>query len=125
MEQITCPFCNPEPDEIIAKNALCYAKWDKYPASQGHLLVIPFRHTPDFFSLTRGERDAVFDLIGHCRETVGKKYQPDGYNIGFNIGEAAGQTVMHCHCHVIPRYKGDVPRVKGGIRGVIPEKQEY
>jgi len=120
-----CPFCNPADQDIVAKNALCYAFWDHYPVSQGHLLVIPFRHTPDFFSLTTEEKAALVSLIDACRDVLEEKFSPAGYNIGFNVGEAAGQTVMHCHCHVIPRYAGDVPNPRGGVRGVLPKKKGY
>lgn len=120
-----CPFCNPFADEIVAKNDLCYARWDRFPVSKGHLLVIPFRHTTDYFSLSEEEKRATLALIDECKEVIEENFRPAGYNIGFNIGEAAGQTVMHCHCHVIPRYSGDIENPRGGIRGVIPHKREY
>jgi diadenosine tetraphosphate (Ap4A) HIT family hydrolase len=120
-----CPFCNPFADEIIAKNDLCYARWDRFPVSKGHLLVIPFRHTADYFSLIEEEKQATFSLIDECKEVVEENFKPAGYNIGFNVGEVAGQTVMHCHCHVIPRYSGDMENPRGGIRGVIPQKRDY
>ncbi|MDD1689696.1 MAG: HIT family protein [Methanoregula sp.] len=119
----TCPFCNPPAGEIVAKNELCYALWDCHPVSRGHLLVIPFRHTLDFFSITPEEGQALLALIGECKGIIDEKYSPDAYNIGFNAGVAAGQTVMHCHCHVIPRYTGDVPNPRGGVRGVLPKKK--
>ena len=125
MEPVTCPFCNPVAEDIVARNDLCYALWDRYPVSRGHLLVIPFRHTPDFFSMTGAERQAAMDLVRGCRTLIEENFRPAGYNIGFNVGEAAGQTVMHCHCHVIPRYAGDVPDAKGGIRGVVPGRRGY
>ena len=120
-----CPFCNPAAKDIVAKNDLCYARRDIYPVSAGHILVIPFRHTPDFFSLTRDERHALADLIAGCRTIIETTHRPAGYNVGFNAGAAAGQTVMHCHCHVIPRYAGDVPDARGGIRAVVPGKRRY
>jgi diadenosine tetraphosphate (Ap4A) HIT family hydrolase len=122
---MTCPFCNPVADEIVAKNDLCYARRDRYPVSKGHLLVIPFRHTPDYFSMTVEEKQAVLALIDECKDVIEENFKPAGYNIGLNIGEAAGQTVMHCHCHVIPRYVGDVKEPRGGIRGVVPGKRGY
>jgi len=125
MEPVKCPFCNPSAEEIVAKNDLCYARWDKFPVSPGHLLVLPFRHTTDFFSMTPEERGAVISLVDVCKRVIEKKFSPDGYNIGFNVGEAAGQTVMHCHCHVIPRYAGDVPDPRGGVRGVVPARKNY
>ena len=120
-----CPFCNPLAEDIVAKNNLCYALWDRSPVSQGHLLVIPFRHTPNFFSLTGEEKHALLALIDTGKGIIEENFQPAGYNIGTNVGKAAGQTVMHCHCHVIPRYAGDVPDARGGIRGVVPHKQKY
>ena len=125
MEPVTCPFCNPISEDIVTKNDLCYAIRDRFPVNRGHMLVIPFRHTPDFFTLTPEERAAVCDLVVTCRKLIDENFHPEGYNIGFNVGEAAGQSVMHCHCHVIPRYAGDVPEPKGGVRGVVPERRGY
>ena len=125
MEHVSCPFCNPISDEIVAKTDLCYARWDRYPVSKGHILVIPFRHTADYFSLTVEEKQELLTLIDECKEVIEKNFRPAGYNIGFNIGEAAGQTVMHCHCHMIPRYVGDVKEPRGGVRGVVPGKRGY
>ena len=120
-----CPFCNPVADKIVAKNDLCYARWDRFPVSKGHLLVIPFRHIPDFFSMTAEEKHAVLALVDECKDVIETEFSPAGYNIGFNVGTAAGQTVMHCHCHVIPRYVGDVRDPKGGVRGVVPGERGY
>jgi len=120
-----CPFCNPIAEDIVAKNDLCYARWDRFPVSRGHLLVIPFRHTPDFFSMTDEERQALVALVTSCKGVIEENFSPAGYNIGFNAGVAAGQTVMHCHCHVIPRYIGDVEDPRGGVRGVVPGKSGY
>jgi len=122
-EPVTCPFCNPADDDVVARNELCYARRDRFPVNRGHLLVIPFRHTPDFFSLTTEERAAVCDLVVACKEMIDDEFAPDGYNIGFNAGEMAGQTIFHCHCHVIPRYAGDVASPRGGVRGVVPERR--
>jgi len=121
---MNCLFCNPPSDDIIVKNDLCYARWDRFPVSKGHLLVIPFRHTQDYFSLSDEERHAMLLLIDECKKVVEENFKPAGYNIGFNVGEAAGQTVMHCHCHVIPRYSGDVKDARGGIRKVRPGMHE-
>ena len=122
---MTCPFCNPVADDIVAKNDLCYARWDGYPVSKGHLLVIPFRHMADYFSLTVEEKQSVLALVDECKKVIEENLSPAGYNIGFNVGTAAGQTVMHCHCHVIPRYVGDVRDARGGVRGVVPGKRGY
>lgn len=117
-----CRFCKPYADDIVAKNTLCYARWDRFPVSKGHLLLIPFRHTPDYFSLTGDEKAAMVALIDECKEILDVNFHPDGYNIGYNIGEVAGQSVMHCHCHFIPRYKGDTDNPKGGVRRVVAGK---
>ena len=125
MQPATCPFCSPYDDDVIAKNALCYARWDRYPVSKGHLLVMPFRHTPDFFEMTDEEKHALMALMAECKVIIEENFTPVGYNIGFNVGAAAGQTIMHCHCHVIPRYSGDVKNPRGGIRGLIPGRYNY
>jgi len=118
-EEGGCRFCKPYADDIVAKNNLCYARWDRFPVSKGHLLLMPFRHVPDYFSLTTEEKHAMTDLIDVCIGILNENFQPDGYNIGYNIGAAAGQSVMHCHCHIIPRYRGDTDNPKGGIRRVV------
>ncbi len=117
-----CPFCNPYGEEVVAQNALCYARWDAFPVTRGHLLIIPFRHTPDYFSLSIEEKQAITDLIDVCRGVIEDNFQPAGYNIGCNIGTVAGQSIMHCHCHLIPRYPGDTDNPKGGVRRVVAGK---
>jgi diadenosine tetraphosphate (Ap4A) HIT family hydrolase len=125
MAPVRCPFCNPPAEDIVVRNDLCYARRDRYPVSRGHLLVMPFRHTPDFFSMTPGERVALLALVASCKGLIEVEFSPAGYNIGFNVGAVAGQTVMHCHCHVIPRYVGDVEDPRGGVRGVVPGRRGY
>jgi len=125
METMNCPFCSPAREEIVVKNDLCYARWDKFPVSDGHMLVIPFRHVRDFFGLNNEEWNDTFSLVEECKRFIESKNSPDGYNIGWNVGISAGQTIMHCHCHVIPRYQGDIENPTGGIRGVIPHKRIY
>lgn len=126
MEQpAKCPFCKPFADDIVAKNELCYSRWDRYPISKGHLLLMPYRHTPDFFSLTSAEKLAMLDIMETSKEILDENFKPDGYNIGMNIGASAGQTITHCHCHMIPRYTGDEKRPKGGIRSIVPGKRGY
>jgi diadenosine tetraphosphate (Ap4A) HIT family hydrolase len=120
-----CPFCSPENGEIVLRNAFCYARYDRYPLSDGHLLIVPFRHEPSYFSLTADERTAAFELLVHARAKLDSQLHIDGFNIGVNIGEAAGQTIMHAHIHLIPRYSGDVPDPRGGVRFVIPERANY
>ncbi len=121
----TCPFCNIPEKNILFKNDLAFAIFDKYPVSKGHILIIPFRHVETFFETSKEEKIAILDLIDKAKEYLDKKFSPDGYNIGVNVGKAAGQTVFHLHVHVIPRYKGDVEDPTGGVRGVIPEKRIY
>lgn len=125
MEPVKCIFCNPDPSIIIAHNAHAYARFDKYPVNPGHILIIPHRHISTPFEMTDEERDGLWDLLTEMREMVMKRYHPDGFNIGVNVGEAAGQTIGHLHVHLIPRYRGDTKNPRGGVRGVIPEKQDY
>ena len=96
-----------------------------YHVSPGHALIIPKRHVASYFDLTNHERETMNVMLQYVRQKVEERYHPDGFNVGINIGEAAGQSVFHCHMHLIPRYKGDVPNQKGGVRGVIPSKQKY
>ncbi|MBT0733708.1 HIT family protein [Methanoculleus bourgensis] len=109
----------------MAENNLCYARYDGYPISPGHLLIIPFRHVAGFFDTTDEEQQALLSLIRDCRRLLDERFHPDGYNIGVNVGEATGQTVMHLHVHLVPRYSGDVENPRGGVRGVIPDKRIY
>jgi diadenosine tetraphosphate (Ap4A) HIT family hydrolase len=122
---MNCPFCNPTSKETIIENKHAYARYDIYPVSKGHMLIIPKRHYADFFDSTVEERESLFDLVNECKIMLDDKYQPQGYNIGINVGQSAGQTVFHLHIHLIPRYKGDMQDPRGGVRGVIPEKQSY
>ena len=114
-----------EPNKYILENDLALGRFDDFPVNPGHFEVIPKRHVPTIFDTTNEEKLAIFDLINEAKNLIDKKYKPDGYNIGINSGESAGQTVMHLHVHLIPRYKGDVENPRGGIRGIIPEKQNY
>lgn len=121
-----CPFCRlSRRVEIICETATCVAFYDGYPVSPGHALIIPKRHVASYFDLTNHEREAMNVVLQYVRQKIDERFHPNGYNVGINIGEAAGQSVFHCHMHVIPRYKGDVPNPKGGVRGVIPQKQKY
>ena len=125
MGRLTCPFCTPSPDDVIIDHELAYALYDRYPVNPGHVLVIPKRHVSGWFEATGQEQQALLAVLDRVKELLDERYHPDGYNIGVNVGEAAGQTVMHLHIHVIPRYNGDVGDPRGGVRGVIPEKQGY
>ena len=118
-----CLFCTPR--GVTRQNALAYTTRDSYPVSPGHSLVIPFRHCPDFFELTADEMAACMELLVLARRDLDAESRPDGYNVGINVGPAAGQSVRHVHVHLIPRYRGDVPDPRGGIRAVIPGKQSY
>ena len=106
-------------------NDLCYTRYDRYPVNPGHLLVVPFRHVAEFFDATDDEQAALLALVREAKWFLDGRFHPDGYNIGVNVGQAAGQTVMHVHVHVIPRYAGDVEDPRGGVRGVIPERRGY
>lgn len=121
--QAACPFC--AASEVLCSNDLAYARFDQFPANPGHTLIIPFRHVADFFETTPAERQAMLLLLDEAKAMVAAQFRPDGYNIGVNVGEAAGQTIAHVHLHLIPRYQGDVEAPRGGVRGVIPSRQNY
>ena len=121
-----CPFCKAESErEIIASSSLSVAFFDGFPVSPGHALIIPKRHVSSFFDLSKEEQQDLLNLAERVKRIVEERYHPDGYNIGINVGEAAGQSIFHVHMHLIPRYKGDVPNPRGGVRGVITSKQNY
>lgn len=125
MLQLTCPFCSPNDDEMIIQSRHCYARWDAYPVSDGHMLVVPFRHIQTLDDAIQEEKWAMLDMMERCTITIEERLKPDGMNIGVNIGKAAGQTVEHIHIHVIPRYLGDVEDPRGGVRSVIPSRCAY
>lgn len=125
-ENKECPFCNPDTErELIVESATAYAMFDKFPVSNGHALIIPKKHCADYFDLTFKEQSACIFMLNKVKEIIEKRFNPDGFNVGININETAGQTVPHVHIHLIPRYKGDVENPRGGVRGVIPNKQNY
>jgi len=119
---MSCIFCD---GDAYIENELAYARFDRYPVSEGHVLIIPKRHRKNWFDLKEAEQHAVVELISQVKVLLDKKYRPDGYNIGINCDAAAGQTIEHAHVHVIPRYLGDMDDPRGGVRGVIPSKQKY
>lgn len=120
------PFVRIPESEWVASNALAFAVRDLNPVSPGHTLVIPRRVVATWFDATREEQHALFDLVDQVKLALDAGHpMPAGYNVGFNAGEAAGQTVMHLHVHIIPRYTGDMDDPRGGVRGVIPENQKY
>ncbi len=121
----SCIFCTVVPEEVVLENRYAYVRYDKHPVSPGHLLIIPNRHFRSMFEATEPELSALWDLIRRARSFLDEEFAPDGYNIGINDGAAAGQTVMHLHIHLIPRYTGDMNDPRGGVRGVIPGKQQY
>jgi diadenosine tetraphosphate (Ap4A) HIT family hydrolase len=124
--ETSCPFCNLDPQrELIMESATAFAIFDKYPVNNGHALIISKRHCSDYFELTFKEQSACWFMLNSVKEIIRKKFNPDGFNIGINVDEAAGQTVSHVHLHLIPRYKGDVQDPRGGIRGVILEGKNY
>jgi len=125
MEHVICPFCHPKKTDIVSECESWYARWDKYPVNPGHLLIATFRHMPFYFETTQEEREALVTFINDCKSLLAEKFHPDGYNIGINVGTAAGQTIMHVHVHLIPRYKGDIKNPTGGVRGVIPRRRIY
>ncbi len=118
-----CPFC--EPKESILDGNHLYARFDKYPVTKGHTLIIPFRHVEDYFKATNQEKTELIAMIDKVKKILDYRYKPDGFNIGVNCGDAAGQTIKHLHIHIIPRYKGDIEDPSGGVRGVIPTRQKY
>ena len=121
-----CIFCEMPSERVIAENELAYAILDAFPVTEGHTLIIPKRHVSDFFSLYQPERNAMQRLLEEQRQNIlNADSTVTGFNIGNNVGEDAGQTVMHCHTHLIPRRRGDVEEPRGGVRGVIAEKQKY
>lgn len=121
-----CPFCNPDPErELIIESATVYSIFDKFPVTNGHALIIPKRHTASYFDMTFKEQAACFFVLNAVKQIISKRFSPDGFNVGINVHEAAGQTIPHVHIHLIPRYNGDVQQPRGGVRGVIPSKQSY
>lgn len=125
-EGVVCPFCKlSRRVEIICETTDCVAFYDGYPVSPGHALIIPKRHVASYFDLTKQERESMDRMLQFVKQKLDVRFHPDGYNVGINVNVAAGQSVFHCHMHLIPRYRGDVTNPKGGVRGVIPGKQKY
>ena len=121
-----CLFCNSKSSGVAHENDLAYASYDTYPVSKHHCLIIPKRHVKDYFELSNKELIACNDLIKIIRkEIIYKDNTVKAFNIGTNIGKISGQSIMHCHIHLIPRRDGDVKNPQGGVRGVISSKQHY
>lgn len=124
--QTDCPFCHIAFDvTILCETETALAILDRFPVSKGHTLIIPKRHTANYFDLSPEEQTELWTLVNQTKQKLHNLYHPDGYNVGININPAAGQTIFHVHIHLIPRYHNDTPHPRGGVRGVIPEKRGY
>ena len=121
-----CLFCNVSESGCAHENVLAYASYDSYPVSEHHCLIIPKRHIKDYFELTKDELTACHELIKVVKDEILVKDQSvKGFNLGTNIGKVSGQSILHCHFHLIPRREDDVENPQGGVRSVIPNKQHY
>lgn len=126
IRETECLFCEMPKERVIAENELCYAVRDAFPVTEFHTLVIPKRHVPDYFDLYQPELNAIQQLLVELRKNISEAdVSVSGFNVGINSGETAGQTIFHCHVHFIPRRDGDTTDPRGGVRGVIPDKQSY
>ena len=115
-----CELCVPQ--EVLFESQFAYARYDNNALVVGHVIIVPKRHVADFFDMSAAEQGSVVALLNRARRFIQDKHKPDGYNIGVNVGAAAGQSRMHVHLHLIPRYAGDVPDPRGGIRCVLAGK---
>lgn len=122
---INCVFCKMAQGDAIIRFKYCFAMRDQYPVSKGHTLIIPYEHTENWFTARKEVLLDMMEALEMMKKALDAEYTPDGYNIGANCGPVAGQTVMHLHIHLIPRYRGDMEDPRGGVRGVIPAKQKY
>jgi diadenosine tetraphosphate (Ap4A) HIT family hydrolase len=122
---LSCPFCALPETRIIRREAHALVVPDAHPVSPGHTLIVPVRHVASFFETTPDERAALLEALDWARREVLSRLSPDGFNIGINDGAAAGQTIMHLHLHLIPRYVGDWPDPRGGVRWLFPDKAPY
>jgi ATP adenylyltransferase len=121
-----CPFCELSDRKLVAENPLAVLIADAFPVTEGHMLAIPRRHVADYFELRQPERNAIQRLLEDGRARLRERDAAiAGFNIGINSGEVAGQTIFHCHVHLIPRRPGDVENPRGGVRGVVPARQDY
>ena len=119
-----CLFCK-DAKGVSLENELAYSARDSYAVSPGHTVVIPKRHVASFFDLTQEEVVACMALVNEEKKLIDHEFNPDGYNVGVNVGSSAGQSIFHVHIHVIPRYKGDVENPQGGVRHVLTKKAHY
>jgi len=113
-----CVFCTLPEVDILVENEMTLAFFDKFPVNEGHVLIIPKRHLTSLFDATQEEIMSIWKLLEEVKEVLNNRFHPDGYNVGVNVGAAAGQTVFHLHIHIIPRYQGDVTDPRGGIRKI-------
>jgi superfamily II DNA or RNA helicase/diadenosine tetraphosphate (Ap4A) HIT family hydrolase len=120
-----CPFCGVKGERLFHEGGLVVGVWDAFPVSPGHALIVPKRHVATWFDATPEEHAEIIRAIGLARTIIEQRYHPDGFNIGVNVGEAAGQTIFHLHVHIIPRYEGDLPDPRGGVRNLFPGKGLY
>lgn len=122
---MTCLFCCLPESRVLLRNETAIVVRDAFPVTPGHTLVIPLRHVESFFDTSAEERAAMFELLDAAQRQLQTEFAPAGFNIGINDGAAAGQTIHHLHMHLIPRYVGDRPDPRGGVRWIIPEKADY
>ncbi len=120
-----CPLCDPAPERVFHTGDLVLGLWDAFPVSPGHALLLPKRHVASWFDATPEERRDLLAATDVAKAQIEARHRPEGYNIGINVGQAAGQTVFHLHVHVIPRYAGDVGDPRGGVRHVLPKRANY
>ncbi len=120
-----CPFCDPAVERIVDQTPLALVIRDGFPVSPGHTLILSRRHVGSFFETTASERTDLLLLLDRAQARLATEFNPDDFNIGINDGPAAGQTVPHLHIHLIPRYRGDLPDPRGGVRWVLPDKARY
>ena len=121
-----CLFCNIPDTSVVRQNSLAFVIMDNYPVTSLHSLIIPKRHAENYFELTKAELISLHELIHLSRKMIQREDKTvDGFNIGINVGKTAGQSIFHCHIHLIPRRKGDVENPKGGVRHLIPGKGYY
>jgi diadenosine tetraphosphate (Ap4A) HIT family hydrolase len=121
---MNCIFCHLD-RPILAETSLSFAFLDSFPVSKGHTLIIPKRHVVSLWEMTTEEYTDAFALVRQVKDVLQEQFHPQGFNVGVNCGQAAGQTVFHAHIHLIPRYTGDVPNPRGGVRNIIPGKGNY
>ncbi len=125
LDCIFCDWKNEEVNKVFAENELFYARWDNIPLTEGHTEIVPKKHVDSFFDLSKEEVASMFDLAFEVKQILNKMYKPDAYNMFINDGEEAGRTVHHLHFHIIPRYEGDFPDIRGGLRKAFAGHDPY